>query len=166
MLWEFVSIPIPEQNTIDGAVPQPSSDHEQSTGVENVIDADGTKHTLPFKVLGTCCSKAYELMEHNRPVYVDLRHEPENPYDENAIAVYLQNDDIFKHVGYIARELTQYVRPCLNEPGFNAQVKNIRFRTTLQLNLQNMDCGILMLSKQVNQLDKYLYISGNIWLMQ
>ena len=174
MLWEFVSIPIPEQNTIDGAVPQPSSDHEPSTGVENVIDADGTKHTLPFKVLGTCCSKerqdvleqAYEWMEHNRPVYVDLRHEPENPYDENAIAVYLQNDDIFKHVGYIARELTQYVRPCLNEPGFNAQVKNIRFRTTLQLNLQNMDCGILMLSKQVNQLDKYLYISGNIWLMQ
>ena len=40
-------------------------------------------------------------MEHNRPVYVDLRHEPENPYNENAIAVYLQNDDIFEHVRYI-----------------------------------------------------------------
>ena len=29
-----------------------------------------------------------------------------------------------------------------------------------------MDCGILMLLKRVNQLDKYLYISGNMWLMQ
>ena len=95
-------------------------------GVSKHYNADGTKHTLPFKVLGTCCSKerqdvleqAYELMEHNRPVYLDLRHEPENPYVENAIAVYLQNDDIFEHVGYIARELTQYVRPRLNEPWF------------------------------------------------
>ena len=34
---------------------------------------------------------------------------------------------------YIARELTQYVRPRLNEPGFNAQVKTIRFRTTYML---------------------------------
>ena len=54
-------------------------------------------------------------------------------YDENAIAVYLQNGDIFEHMGNIARELTQYVRPCLNEPGFNAQVKIICIRTTYML---------------------------------
>ena len=86
-----------------------------------------------FKRETRCSGTSLRLMEHNRPVYVDLRHEPENPHDENTIAVYLQNDDIFKHVGYIARELTQYVRLRLNEPSFNAQVKTIRFRTTYML---------------------------------
>jgi len=53
-------------------------------------------HCLPFKVRGTCYSKArqdslqetYEyLNEHNRPVYTKLQAEPENTYDKSAIAV-------------------------------------------------------------------------------
>jgi hypothetical protein len=59
------------------------------------------KHTLAFKVLGTCFSKerqthlemAYECMERNRHVFIDLVPEPENTHDPNAIAVCIMSQD-------------------------------------------------------------------------
>ena len=63
------------------------------------------RHTLPFKVLGTCFSQgrqttsenAYEyLNKYNRPVFVDLVAEPENAHDQDAIAVYIMYEDEFE----------------------------------------------------------------------
>ena len=71
------------------------------------------RHSLPFKVLGTCHStcrqdaleEAYSyLHEHNRPVFAKLEHEPDNPFDNNAITVFVQTDAEYKKVGYIASE--------------------------------------------------------------
>ena len=75
--------------------------------------------------------QALELMENNQSVCVDLQHEPDNPYDDNAVAVFMQTDIECELVGYIARELTKYVvRPYLTDPGFHADIKSICFRTT------------------------------------
>lgn len=70
------------------------------------------------------------MYEYNRPVFIKLEEKPENIYDENAIAVFLKSSDTYVKVGYIARELTCYVQPCLSHPNFNEKVLNIRFRTT------------------------------------
>ena len=96
-------------------------------------------HCLPFKVMGTCYSKARQdslqeafeyLYEHNRPVYARLQAEPENTHDKNAIAVYLMSSSDYEKVGYIAAELTRYLHPLLNDPSLEVSVKNIRFCTT------------------------------------
>jgi hypothetical protein len=136
VLWEFA--PNPSTNTIDESQ-HVARDVALETS-DNTVDMD-TKHTLPFKVLGTCHSTerqkvlecAFELMENNRHVFVKLQHEPDNPYDDNAVAVLLQTDVEFELVGYIARELTKYVRPCLMDPDFHAEVRCVRFRTTYML---------------------------------
>ena len=126
-----------------------------------------TAHTLPFKVLGTCYSKkrqnsldsALNYMENNRHVFVDLQCEPENKHDINAIAVYLMYDNMFEKVGYIARELTQYVQPLVITSSYQAAVKNIRFRTnvlrvgyylTIDITKQgNWDDEVIAASKKV-----------------
>jgi hypothetical protein len=101
-----------------------------------------TLHTLPFKVLGSCYSKerqntletACEYMyEYNRPVLAKLVAEPDNIHDSNAIAVYIMYSDYYEKVGYIAREMTQYVHSCLNDPSFRVSVKSIKYRTKFSL---------------------------------
>ena len=74
-------------------------------------------------MLGTCYTadrqKAFEgsyeyLYEHNRTVFVKLKAEPDNPYDRNAITVYIMASSEYNKVGYLANELTQFVHPPLN----------------------------------------------------
>ena len=95
-----------------------------------------TTHCLPFKVLGTCYSSDRQnalqeallyLEEYNRPVFAKLEAEPENATDRNAIAVYIMSSGDYDKVGYIAKELTQYVHPVLNNPSLNVEVKKICF---------------------------------------
>ena len=95
------------------------------------------KHTLVFKVLGTCFSKerqthlemAYECMERNIHVFIDLVPEPENTHDPNAIAVCIMSQDEFEKVGYIPRELTGFIHPLILTGDMEVCVKSIRFRT-------------------------------------
>jgi hypothetical protein len=131
VLWQL----LPNEQTKEVTSPTVQIGNE---GVESLpIEATNTAHTLPFKVLGTCFSKerqksldsALNYMDNNRPVFVDLQCEPENKYDKNAIAVYLMSDGEFQKVGYIARELTQYVQPLVITSSYQATVKKIRFRT-------------------------------------
>ena len=94
---------------------------------------------MPFKVLGTCHSphrqkaleESYEhLYEHNRHLLLKLKKEPDNLYDQNAIAVYVMASSDYRKVGYIARELTKFVHPLLSDPSLEVSVKKIRFSTT------------------------------------
>ena len=100
-----------------------------------------TPHTLPFKVMGTCyvterqdaLEKAYEMLyDFNRPVFVRLCPEPENNDDPNAIAVQINydEDEPYYTVGYIARELTRYLHPVIEQ--LEVSIHNIRFCTTFQ----------------------------------
>jgi hypothetical protein len=112
------------------------ADHSQE---ETDTDFEGP-HTLPFKVMGTCyCSSRQNILEkgylnlndYNRHVYAKLEEEPENITDNEAIAVYISVDDCgdeFQKVGYIAKELTQYLKPILKK--LDVSVCNIRFCTT------------------------------------
>lgn len=105
--------------------------------VDEENDSCTGEHTLPFKVMGTCywtsrqdaLEEAYEyLHEYNQPIFTKLVEEPENVNDNNAIAVYVMASDEYKKVGYIARELTTYLKPIMKS--LDVEVKHIRFSTT------------------------------------
>jgi hypothetical protein len=70
------------------------------------------------------------LEEYNRPVFAKLLAEPENTMDPNAIAVYIMSSGDYAKVGYIAKELTKYVHPVLNDPTLDVEVSKIRFCAT------------------------------------
>lgn len=102
---------------------------------------EDTPHTLPFKVMGTCYTskrqyaleRAYEMLyDFNRPVFVQLCLEPENENDPNAIAVQINYDEDKPYyiVGYIAKELTKYLYPFLQQ--LEVSIHNIRFCTTFE----------------------------------
>ena len=144
---------------------------EPQSPISNVIDDDlaeednvteGFIHTLPFKFLGTCQSverqkaleEAYEyLHDHNRPVLVKLKPEPENKNDKNVMAVYIMSWDDYSLFGFIPRELTCYVQPVLGEPEFEVNVRSIRFRTTFLLIglFREKECGTIRLLKLVGK---------------
>ena len=73
-----------------------SNDEEESDESEVAHDScSSTRHCLPFKVLGTCHSpdrqkalkESYEhLYEHNTPLFGNLKAEPDNLHNQNAIA--------------------------------------------------------------------------------
>ena len=140
VLWTL----IPVQKADHAAPPVSETTVSDSERSDDNIDSDEpnditTTHCLPFKVMGTCYSKARQdslkeafeyLNEHNRPVYAKLQAEPENTHDKSAIAVYLMSSSDYEKVGYIASELTRYLHPLLKDPSLLVSVKKIRFCTT------------------------------------
>ena len=52
---------------------------------------------------------------------VRLVPEPENQYDNNAIAVYIATKDGVKHCGYIPKELAAQIAPVMDNEAFIAQ---------------------------------------------
>ena len=86
-----------------------NEDDESDESEETHEACVSTSHCLLFKVLGTCYTaerqkaleESYEyLYEHNRPVFVKLKAEPDNPYDRNAIAVFIMASSENNNVGY------------------------------------------------------------------
>jgi hypothetical protein len=55
---------------------------------------------------------------------VKLLAEPTNPYDSNAIAIYLDRPDGHVMIGYIPKELTHKVHPLLNVEGMVALISH------------------------------------------
>ena len=94
------------------------------------------KHTLPFKVLGTCFTKerqrclenAYDNIQNNRYVDVDLVHESTNIHDPKAIALLISTGNGFEIVGYLPRKLTEFVHPLLSSGDMEVEVKKIFFK--------------------------------------
>ena len=119
---------------------------DESNNDENLdSDSDGEYiiyHTLPFKVLGVTYSR--EAQEHLRNAFekwkdvkdnveIEVKPEPCNRYDSNAIAVEMRYKGTtgWCKLGYIASELTQYVHPALrNNIITSVSVKHIKFRAT------------------------------------
>lgn len=149
VLWKLqpkdraVQLPFVQQSATDDHISDvydESNEEDESDESEVAHDSCiSTRHCLPFKVLGTCHSpdrqkaieESYEhLCEHNRPLFVNLKAEPDNLYDQNAIAVFIMASSEYKKVGYIARELTKFVHPLLSDPSLEVSVNKIRFSTT------------------------------------
>jgi hypothetical protein len=135
VLWDLQKVermPAGCQKQDNGSLPQ--SEHSNQD--------DDTMHCLPFKVMGTCYDLERQtalreamlyVEEYNRPVFAKLLAEPNNAVDPNAIAVYVMSSGDYEKVGYIAKELTQYVHPVLNDPTLDVEVNKIRFCVAFRL---------------------------------
>ena len=105
-------------------------------------DSDDVLHTVPFKVLGSPYSLEHQkyledahklLYERKGDVNAKIVPENNNQHDKNAIAVMLRFAQEWKKVGYIARELTQFLHPLLKQDKItNVCLKHIKFRATYQ----------------------------------
>ena len=101
----------------------------------NSSDEDSNEYPVPFKVLGvaykrrqTYPKKAYENLEQEQEVMAKLQQEPENDYDQNAIAVLINFGSGWNKVGYIAKELTSELQPLIDNGNIKVNVPQIRFR--------------------------------------
>lgn len=94
-------------------------------------------HTLPFKVMGVAHSNHSQthLMRAEAKLYTDHEHvsvqlvpEPLNERDSNAISVQIDYGEGLHHVGYISKELTQFIHPLLKDNAIaNLEIGHIRF---------------------------------------
>ena len=139
VMWELAPMRAAQSNEQSVRNDEPVDDDDDDDEDDNEEAPDETiTHCIPFKVLGTCYSRARQdaleeafgyLYEHNRPVFVKLEAEPDNAFDMHAIAVYVMSSSNYEKVGYIARELTQFVHPLLQDPALEVSVQRIWFCT-------------------------------------
>ena len=78
------------------ALYQPAETENEITSSDGNASGDDRDHTLPFKVLGVAFKQrqrhleaAFQKLENGEEVRVDIKPEPDNDYDSNAIAVLL-----------------------------------------------------------------------------
>ena len=67
-------------------------------------------------------------MREDKPVQAKLQQEPDNDYDQHAIAVFINYHSGWEKVGYIAKELTSDLHPFLERNNLKTTVAHIRFR--------------------------------------
>ena len=133
---------------------QSTSSANSSSGDENLVEnirrldideeeeeeEDFVLHTLPFKVMGVAykterqnhLKAAFMKMEEDQNFVVKamIEPDPDNEFDANAIRVLIDYGTGFKHVGFIAEELTKFVYRVLNSRRLqHASVYQIKFRT-------------------------------------
>ena len=70
---------------------------------------------------------------HNKDVQAQLQPEPENDYDQHAIAVLINCGGGWNKVGYIAKELTSDIHPIIERNNIKVTVARIRFRVNYLL---------------------------------
>ena len=94
-------------------------------------------HSVPFKCIGTAhennyqdnLEKAYIDLQDDKPVKVQLRPEPLNPLDKQAIAIDLDFGSGWAHVGYIASELCKYLHPLMASGDIiDVSIEHIKYR--------------------------------------
>ena len=75
------------------------------------MNCSDIKQTVPFKVLGVAhkgwqisLKKAYESLREDKPVQAELQPEPDNDYDQQAIAVYMNYHSCWEKVVYILQK--------------------------------------------------------------
>jgi hypothetical protein len=114
-----------------------------SSNNENEINSEREEHTLPFKVLGV--AHCTQRQKHLKEAYIKLRNynncvdsikakiepDPQNAFDENAIAVSINYGDGWKLIGFIAKELTKYIHPQIRMNNIKeVSIESICYRVT------------------------------------
>ena len=75
-----------------------------------------------------------KLYEENKEIMVKIRPDPANKFDGDAIAVELDYGTGWKLVGFLLKDLTQYVHPVLNSKRLlSVRIGHIRFQTQWQM---------------------------------
>lgn len=104
---------------------------------EDDDDEPNMTHTVGFKVMGVTAKNARQdalldakyQMSQGHTVHAVVQPEPMNAHDRNAIQVVIGVGDTIQCVGYIQRELTQYVHPAINQNKIkHVSIEHIRFR--------------------------------------
>ena len=133
MAWEF------REDAVT-ALHEPAETGNEVTSSDENPSGDDSDHTLPFKVLGVAfkhrqrhLEAAFQKLENGEEVKVDIKPEPDNDYDSNAIAVLLNYGSGWYTVGYIAKELTNEIHPLLKSSNIKVGISHIRFRLTYSL---------------------------------
>ncbi|XP_019636808.1 PREDICTED: exonuclease 1-like isoform X2 [Branchiostoma belcheri] len=119
-----------------------SEDESDMFELDSDSEDDDRDHVLPFEVMGVAHSRRRqevlewahdEMVERNSTPQVELIPERINPLDEIAIAVCINTARGPETVGYIAKEMTQYVHPIINTNRLTcARIGRIAFRTTYE----------------------------------
>ena len=123
-----------DENLVENVCQLDIDDEEEEEEEEFVV------HTLPFKVMGVvykterqnhlkaACMKMQD--DPNFVIKAMIEPDPDNDFDANAIRVLIDYGPGFKHVGFIAEELTKYVHRVLNSRRLqSASVYQIKFPT-------------------------------------
>lgn len=130
--WSKVNDGSTSINAID------TSEEEDLEADESDGSYDLTQHTLPFKVMGVAYSaeqqkhleNAFEISREGN-VNAKIVPETDNAYDKDAISVMLDYGHEWSKIGYIAKELTQFLHPLLKQDLItNVSLKHINFRTS------------------------------------
>ena len=127
-------------NAVEKEMHQAATDHGGAgtgTAQQSNTDANEQISTVAFKCLGAPCQKihqeflekAHEEMRNNKPVPVRLVEEADNPKDPNAICFHICVGNCWGRVGYIASELTPFVKEALRMNRIvSVSVKWIKYR--------------------------------------
>ena len=100
------------------------SDNETDDDDNDDDDEAPIFHTLPFKVMGVAHTNQSQthltranlrMYEEHEEVTAHLEPEPQNERNADAISVQIDYGNGRCHVGYIARELTKFIHPLLND---------------------------------------------------
>jgi hypothetical protein len=124
----------PEESFSSGSPESDFSDDEESLVCS---------HELPFKVMGVVhnsdrqkhLENAFEtIYGEQKEVLVRIRPDPTNKFDADAIPVELDYGSDWKLVGFLLKDLTQYVHHVLNSRRLlSVQIGHIRFQTQWQM---------------------------------
>ena len=132
VVWEFTHSNDPED--VAEGEHSDKEDEPQMDDLSDEEDPDQVNHCLPFKVMGVTYNTEYqEHLEAAKAagitnVRANIKSEPENEYDSNAIAVFINYGFDWVKIGYIAKELTRFIHPLMgNGKIVSVDVKHIKF---------------------------------------
>ena len=111
---------------------------QSSLPEDELFNEENSEHELPFKVMGvagkaqrqTYLEKAFIKRHDGSEVSAQIRADPTNAYDANAICVEIDYGEGWKVVGFLLKDLTQYVHPVIQSGKLSSvTIDDIRFRT-------------------------------------
>jgi len=83
-------------------------------------------NTLNLRVAGVTFDGRQEIIGRlSGDEICQFRPEPENPYDANAIAIYVATPDGSEHVGYVPKDLAAQIAPFLDGESLIGNVSEI-----------------------------------------
>ena len=135
VLWEFSAPTTSDESPDHGEDLDEVTESDIETNDEDdEAELNNMIHCLPFKVMGVTYNTQYQThLEAAKAVGLDsvsarIDGEPGNANDSNAIAVAINYGTGWVKVGYIAKELTQFIHPLIAEGKIvRVDVKHIKF---------------------------------------
>ena len=132
--WDVID-DVSEPEELDTSKEVESEDNEreetESDSDHEAVAATRGTHTVTFKCIGAtktpelqgALKTASELLASGNHVPVDLFPEPQNPYDSRAIAFKAFINDDWHTIGYVVREITEYVHNAITR----REITSIKF---------------------------------------